>query len=230
MAQSDSTPYSVTKSLAKLFLRRGTRNFYSQSGEDAIVQSALKSKKGFYVDVGSYHPTLYSNTYVFYKKGWEGIAIDPNIRFKRLFQVFRPRDTFICTGIGATESTFPYYRFNDAAYNTFDVASAEEYKQLRWMKLLGTDQVQVVPLGELLKKQHVTAIDFLNIDVEGKDIEVLKSHDWTIPTKVVAVEDRHFDSNEPHKSEVYEFLYTKGYTLTGLTRDSLIFTMKAKTS
>jgi FkbM family methyltransferase len=228
MARSDTTPYSIAKSLAKIIFRRGTRSFYSQSGEDAIVQSALKEQNGFYVDVGSYHPTLYSNTYAFYKRGWNGVAIDPNVRFKRLFKFFRPRDLFICTGIGEKESTIPYYRFNDAAYNTFDAASADEYKKLRWMKLLGTDQIKVTPLGTLLRKENVTKIDFLNVDVEGKDLEVLRSHDWTIPTNVVAVEDRHFDANEPHKSSVYEFLNAKGYALTGLTRDSLIFSLRKK--
>ena len=228
MTQSDSTPYGIGKTLAKLLLRRGIRSFYSQSGEDAILQAALKGKGGVYVDVGSYHPVLYSNTYAFYKKGWKGIAIDPNPRFERLFKVFRPRDRFICTGIGEEEGTLAYYRFNDAAYNTFDAASAEEYKALRWMKLLGTDQVAITPLSELLKKEKVTKIDFLNVDVEGKDLEVLRSHDWTIPTKVIAVEDRHFNSDEPHKSPTYEFLRGKGYALTGLTRDSLIFTFISK--
>src|SRR3989344_4572766 len=52
---------------------------YSQSGEDMILRSIFDDKKeGFYVDVGAFHPKLYSNTYYFYKRGWRGINIEPN--------------------------------------------------------------------------------------------------------------------------------------------------------
>jgi FkbM family methyltransferase len=220
----NTTPYSIVKTLAKLLLGRGVHPFYSQSGEDAIVQSALKSKSGVYVDVGAYHPILYSNTYALYRRGWTGVVIDPNTLFKRLYDIFRPKDRFVQSGIAEEEGTLLYHRFNDAAYNTFDVASAKEYEGLRWLRLIGTDEVAVRPLSAVLAEKGVTHIDFLNVDVEGKDLEVLRSHDWNIPTLMIAVEDRNFNSDEPHLSPTYVFLRDKGYVLSGLTRDTLMFT------
>ena len=67
------------KTLLKLVLGRGTFRSYSQFGEDALVNSLFRNKKyGIYVDVGAYHPILYSNTYALYRRGWRGFAIDPN--------------------------------------------------------------------------------------------------------------------------------------------------------
>ena len=84
---------------------------YAQSGEDIIAWGELKNSKnqkikkakgerGFYVDVGAYHPKLLSNTYLFYKKGWRGICVDPNPEMASLFRVARPRDVFLNVGVG----------------------------------------------------------------------------------------------------------------------------------
>jgi len=48
------------------------------NGEDVFVNNYLKKKIGFYVDVGAYHPLELNNTYLLYKKGWNGINIDIN--------------------------------------------------------------------------------------------------------------------------------------------------------
>ena len=49
---------------------------YSQEGEDIFLRKIFNKKKGFYVDVGCYHPLDGSNTYLLYKKGWNGINLD----------------------------------------------------------------------------------------------------------------------------------------------------------
>ena len=76
---------SIIKALIKLILGRGVYRSYSVSGEDLIILPFLPAKGGFYVDVGCYHPILYSNTYRLYRNGWKGIVIDPNRRLGRLF-------------------------------------------------------------------------------------------------------------------------------------------------
>src|SRR5579872_3262677 len=67
---------------------------YSQFGEDMILKSIFRDKtKGFYVDVGAYHPHFISNTHYFYKRGWQGINIDPSPNCMELFRKWRKRDT-----------------------------------------------------------------------------------------------------------------------------------------
>ncbi len=73
-----TTVYHILRTIAKLILGRGVRTSYGQFGEDAVVQAMLKSREGFYVDVGAFDPVLYYNTYALYRSGWFGIVIDPN--------------------------------------------------------------------------------------------------------------------------------------------------------
>ena len=86
--------------LRKIFLLRQTyfkkvnKNFYSQFGEDKILNEIIpkKLKNGFYVDVGCFHPKKYSNTYMLYKKGWKGINIDMEKDKIEAFKIARPND------------------------------------------------------------------------------------------------------------------------------------------
>lgn len=85
--------------LSPLYDLFGKRS-YAQSGEDVVVDAILsRQKTGFYVDIGAYHPKVFSNTYLFYKRGWRGICVEPNPEAKILFQVARPRDVFVNVGV-----------------------------------------------------------------------------------------------------------------------------------
>lgn len=209
---------------AKLVLRRGVVTSYSQRGEDVIAAAQLRGVRGVYVDVGAYHPVLYSNTYALYRRGWHGIVIDPNATLYPLYRVFRPRDQFAVCGVGETEAEQTYYTFSDGAYNTFDAESAEALQASpRAPRLLGTHTVPISPLSTVLKKYNVTHIDLLNIDTEGFDYTVIKSHDWSIRPRVIIIEDHNFNPDQPHNSDVYSFLHGKQYRLAGLSGETLIF-------
>ena len=81
----------------KIFLNRSQ---YSQWGEDLfITQYFHKKNKGTYLDIGCFHPYMYSNTCLLYKKGWRGINIDINSTAIDLFNIARPKDFNICTTI-----------------------------------------------------------------------------------------------------------------------------------
>src|SRR6476646_9082307 len=75
--------------------------FYSQTGEDAILAHLLFGHDpGFYVDVGAFHPILYSNTCYFYQRGWMGINIEPTRGRIDLFKRERPRDISLACAVG----------------------------------------------------------------------------------------------------------------------------------
>lgn len=218
------TAFRYVKTIAKLALGKGVHYSYAHQGEDAVLQALLKNvSRGTYVDVGAYHPTLYSNTYAFYRKGWNGLVIDPNKDMQPLYALLRPRDTFVHTAIGPLEQAKPYYMFEDGAYNSFDEVRARGWEQTRGLRIKEVRSVSFMPLARVLKKYGITRIDLLNVDVEGMDFEVLKTHDWNIPTRIITAEDESFNPDVPNENGLYRYLREKGYELIGLTGMTLIF-------
>jgi len=220
------TIFEYCKTILKLFIERGVRKSYGQFGEDAFIQALLKNiKTGMYCDVGAYHPVLYSNTYGLYKRGWKGIVIDPNNSFSLLYKLLRPRDKFVNSAVGK-EGKRIYHIFSDPAYNTLNKNEAEKTCALPHVFLLSKKEVRVRPLHEILKENNISAIDFLNIDVEGNALEVLRLYDWSIRPRVIAVEDENFSPDNPDNSLVYNFLRSKDYILKGMCGLTLIWKSK----
>ena len=217
-----TTVYHILRTIAKLILGRGVRTSYGQFGEDAVVQAMLKSREGFYVDVGAFDPVLYSNTYALYRRGWSGIVIDPNSDLSPLYRIFRPRDTFVHAAVGSGEAG-TFFRFGDASYNTFNENDARRWQEERHVQLVGTETIHFRPLREILQELRVERIDFMNIDVESMDLAVLESHDWSVRPHVIAIEDTGFDADAPMRSRIYAALREKGYRLRGFACQTLIF-------
>lgn len=206
------TLFEIIRTHIKLFLGKGVRKSYSQFGEDMIVWHLLRQKKGVYIDVGAYHPILYSNTYAFYKNGWSGIAIDPNPLCGKIFRWFRPRDKFINAAAGVSGEGL-YYQYNDSAYNSFS-STLQGGKNIR---LIRKTTMSIRPLSELLRE--IKQIDFMNIDVEGMDIRVLESHNWEIKPTIIAVEGL-------FGGEAYKFLSKQGYILKVDIGMTMIFELR----
>ena len=58
--------------------QEGSSFYFSEQGEDILLEQYTKKKAGFYVDIGAYNPDRACVTKKFYLKGWSGINIDPN--------------------------------------------------------------------------------------------------------------------------------------------------------
>ncbi len=199
---------------------------FSQEGEDVIIARIFNRKKiGFYVDVGAHHPQRFSNTYNLYLRGWRGINIDANPESIKAFDVCRPEDINLSVGISSKEESLTYYCFNEPALNGFDEErilsrNSEQYYVTHQI------QIQTVPLKSILDKyiQVGQAIDFLNIDVEGLDLEVLHSNDWEkYNPHIIAIEDIRFSLSHPQESRIFQFLTSKNYRLICRTFNTSIF-------
>ncbi|MGV3604631.1 MAG: FkbM family methyltransferase [Dyadobacter fermentans] len=203
------------------------KNSYSQHGEDMILMSYFNHDyKGFFVDVGAHHPFRFSNTYSFYRRGWRGINIDAKPGVKKLFDRVRPNDINLELGIAGEEGSLTFYMFDEPALNSFSKELSEERNENTRYKIIDTKDVMVRRLSKVLEEHIPTGqnIDFLTVDVEGLDIEVLESNDWErFRPSMVVVEDLDLDLQNLHKSAVYESLFSKGYVLVGKTLASLIF-------
>jgi len=211
------------KTILKLLLGRGVVKSYSQFGEDVMMQSLCKDSHGTYVDVGAYHPVLYSNTYALYKKGWHGLVIDPNSLLKPLYALLRPQDMFIHSGVGLEEGSGTYHRFSDGAYNTFNSGTAEASKKLQRIRFLGSEECNILPLSRIVRDADLAEIGFLNIDAEGSDLSVLHSYDWSVRPRIISIESGEFNPDTPQKSEIYQFLRSKNYRLVGFSGVSLLW-------
>ena len=159
---------------------RYARRTYSQEGEDMILQRVFSQRReGFYVDVGAHHPFRYSNTYVFYKKGWRGINIDGAPGSMAKFQKYRSRDINIEAVVSSASEPLEFYVFDDQAYNTSSNTQVEHALQ-QGAKLIAQHRLESLSLKKILDKHlpNSTQIDFMSVDVEGFDLDVLKSNDW----------------------------------------------------
>jgi FkbM family methyltransferase len=200
---------------------------YSQEGEDMILSRIFDGQKqGFYVDVGAHHPKRFSNTYFFYKQGWTGITIEPNPDASRLFAIERPRDINLQCGISELETELTYYYFDESALNTFDYQVVKSRLDTTPYKLIYQAPVPVFRLETIFKK-HLSLsqrIDFLTIDVEGLDYEVLRSNDWGLfrPACIV-VEELNTDLMQAANGEIAAFLRDCGYKVFAKTYNSIIF-------
>lgn len=155
---------------------------YSQEGEDMILRRIFEGQEtGFYVDVGAHHPKRFSNTYYFYKKGWRGINIDAMPGSMKLFKRIRPRDYNLEIGISSQEGELTYFVFDEPALNSFNKELSLQRVRDTKYNLTKEITVNTDRLGSILAKYlNNKEIDFMSIDVEGHEMEVLQSNDWDL--------------------------------------------------
>jgi hypothetical protein len=207
------------------------RPCYSQDGEDVVLSSFYEEKpgyKGFFVDIGALHPLRFSNTQYFYEKGWSGINVDATPGSMDEFNKIRPRDINIEAGISSEKKKLTFYCFEEPALNSFNEDISDDRIRDGWKlkekKIIETFSINEILENNLPKGQH---IDFLNVDVEGLDFEILKSLDWgKYHPDFLLVEDLEIIDKDIigyEKSEIYQFLVGKGYSILARTRRTLIF-------
>jgi len=205
---------------------------YSQEGEDMVLKSFFEGKKhykGYYVDVGAHHPYRFSNTLYFYNKGWKGINIEPTPGAIKSFNLFRRRDINLNIGISDKRDNLTFYCFNEPALNGFSKELSEERNNTsKVYKIIKELKVETYPLADVLDKYLPAGqqIDFLTIDVEGLDLQVLQSNNWDkYKPSYILVEDR-IDFSNLSSSEVYNYLEKQGYQLVAKTLRTLFFKLK----
>jgi len=214
--------WSLYLNLTEFYSKKG----YSQYGEDILLSQFIKKDHGFYIDVGCNHPKRFSNSYLFYKKGWSGVAIDVNSNLIKLFKFFRPKDISLTSAVSECDSRLGrYYQFDETPLNGF--LSRTEVKKLlkKGYKVIGYEDIKFQRLRDILSGLKIKSkIDFMSIDVEGMGLEVLKSSDWELykPT-FIYIEDENFNPEHPNKSDVHVFLKRKGYSLLSVVFKTLLY-------
>ena len=201
---------------------------YSQEGEDILLSRIFKKqKKGFYVDIGAHHPTRFSNTYYFYKLGWRGINIDAMPDSMKLFNRIRPDDINLEIAISSQPTQLTYYIFDEPALNTFDPDIALYHESKNGRSIVSKKVIKTQKLSEILDLHlpENQKIDFMSVDVEGLDYEVLISNDWSkYKPRLILVEDRNqYCLQTIEDSRLAYFLQKQGYSLYSKLVFTLVF-------
>lgn len=188
-----------------------------QFAEDAFISNFFaKKREGFYVDAGAFHPKRYSNTYVLRKyMGWTGLNIDASQEAIALFEKAAPECVNVCAALDKVEQDVEFTLYRGAAHSTIDDARKQfnagiEVKAVRKMRTerLGDVVKRCLPAGR--------SVDFLSIDVEGKDLDVLESFDWSAHRpELVCIEDHQFiDAMQANqRTGTYSYMIGRGYRL-----------------
>jgi FkbM family methyltransferase len=191
-----------------------------------ILRRIFEGKlQGFYVDVGAHHPQRYSNTYYFYLNGWRGINIDAMPGGMDQFIALRPKDINLEAAIAKERKEITYYMFNEPVLNSFDEELALTRDKAPF-SIIGKKNMFTRTLAEVLN-EHLPPnqkIDFLSIDVEGLDLEVLESHNWDkFRPYCILVESCDHSLEGIERNNVFRYLQDKNYKLFAKTVNTLIF-------
>lgn len=204
----------------------------SNWGVDLIVGNILRNKKkGFYIDVGCHHPLINNNTYILHKQGWRGLNIDLDQSSIEMFKYFRPLDDNKKVALSNKKGFSKLYFFhNRAAKNTIYKARG---KGAKLIKKIETDTLDNVIKNS---KLNLKKIDFLSIDVEGNEMNVLKGFNLKKykPTIVIlefinpkVKEFYQHNLLNITSSKIYRYMIRKNYKLVNWVHDDLIFIQKS---
>lgn len=144
------------------------RTSFAQNAEDVLLWRCFPGKSdGFYVDVGASSPINDSVTQSFYESGWHGINIEPIPERISELEYSRPRDINICAVAGREEGTSSLVRTSGVG-GLSTIAPCDRLHNGSW-----NIPCKKTTLSSIFSEYSIVHIDFLKIDVEGAEYEVL---------------------------------------------------------
>ncbi len=200
---------------------------YSQEGEDMVLHRIFEGREsGFYIDIGAHHPKRFSNTYFFYKRGWFGINIEPNSEAIKLFKKYRASDINIEAGVSDQAGELTYFIFNEPALNSFDKDLSETRASSTNYYIIDRKKTKVNRLDAILAEYlpKKVSIDFMCIDAEGYDLNILKSNDWELyRPKCLLVESLESYLSNIVNHPVHQYLIGRDYDIFAKTFNTLFY-------
>lgn len=201
--------------------------YTSQYGQDKYVLNEFFSKQGegFFIDIGANDGVTFSNTYVMEQKGWKGIAIEPNpVAFEKLAKERHCHLENAC--IAFERGTSRFRKISGPSEMLSGIVDTYNEKHLqridRELKDRGGDfediEVPALTFSDLLDKYHVKQVDFLSIDIEGGELDVISNIDFNvIDVRVIAIENNYGDAMIPG------ILRSYGYEIKAIIGDEIYY-------
>tara|TARA_B100000674_G_scaffold397022_1_gene341806 strand:+ start:477 stop:1172 length:696 start_codon:yes stop_codon:yes gene_type:complete len=205
--------------IQKIYKNKKPNSHYAEFAEDVMVNRILKKiKKGFYVDIGAYHPYKGSLTYNLYNRNWNGMNLDISKSSIDLFNIARPTDLNINCAVSELNGETYYYENSPINQQNSLIPQYDNQKKIK---------IQSYKLSEILKIQNINSVDYINIDTEGNELEVLMGIDFSkINPTLFTIEDNSFDLNNEIKKKKIIFLKEKNYELINIIGVTMFFVKK----
>ena len=224
--------------IKKIYYEKYSKKSYSISNVDLIIDRLfLKINNGIYVDVGCNHPIKYNNTYLLYKRGWSGINVDLDTKSIQEFNKLRINDTNIQALISdKVELKNIYFYHERSAINTVSKELANyRKKKYKLIKSVSVTLNSVIQNSTYKNKK----IDFLSIDVENHEFQVLKAFNFQkYKIDIIVCENTDLSQNNLEtqdqnlknifKSKLYKLLALNNYKLINLVNSDLVFYRQKK--
>ncbi len=176
-AQKDFDQYNKDISFIKMS--------YSQSGEDAILSYLLRAMRIpaetiTYLDLGANHAMDLSNTYYFYSKGAKGVLVEANPKLIPELESVRHRDIVLNKCIDTVSGKkVKFYILNGDGLSTPDYQAAMDFCAANpELKIIDTVEVETITVMDIIKEHMKLPPTILNVDIEGKEIEIINSIDF----------------------------------------------------
>lgn len=204
---------------------------YSQAGEDAIlmylfVMLGIPLEECTYLDLGANHPCEMSNTWFFYQQGASGVLVDANPKLAKELQHERPRDRVVnaCVGPVSGETLDFHVLSADGLSAPGDVT--EVLRANPSVRVLETIPMQTVSVNDLMQ-QLGSAPRILNLDIEGMEMEILRSIDFAAYRPMVMIVEmipyaKHLVVGQKNQ-DILQFMQSRGYVEYAFTGINSIF-------
>ena len=206
---------------------------YSQCGEDLII-SQLFLQLGLneirYLDIGAHHPSYLSNTFLFYREGGHGVCVEPDPTLYKHFPKIRPRDIHLNCGVGVRAGYEDFFVLSTPTLNTFSANEAAGYVASGKHKITNQLKIEIQNINQIIEKNFTTCPNLVSLDIEGWDLVVLHSLDFSRhKPQVFCIETLSYteDNSERKLTEIIEFMHFNNYITYADTYINTIFVDRA---
>ena len=205
--------------LQKLYKNKSPNLHFAEFAEDVMVNRIFKNQdKGTYIDIGAYHPFKGSLTYTLFKKGWKGTNIDLSKTSIDLFKMARPNDVNICCAISNKTEKKIYFENSPINQQNSLIKKNNEQREI---------EIQAYTLDELLISRNIENPDYLNIDTEGNEMDVLEGVNFNkINPKLITIEENNFAKISNSNNEKKNYMYERNYILINTIGVTMFFYQK----
>lgn len=197
---------------------------FSQAGQDRVVEHLLQGKRGgVFADIGGYDGVTGSNTFYFERfMGWTGILVEPSPVQMRRARACRTCDC-LQYAVAGTARTVEFMEVT-AGYTQMS-GFLDSYDPDLLARVRGDDRhaeeihrLQARPLGDILSEAGLQRVDYLSLDVEGAEMDILSRFDFdTFDIDIWSIE------NNTNKPEIPALMRDRGYDLVEFAGVDQIF-------
>ena len=213
---------------------KSKKYYYSYGGIDIIVDYIFKNKKnGLYIDIGCQHPVSNNNTYLLHKRGWSGINVDLDKKNIELFNFHRKKDYNIEIAVSSENNQKELFFYHDKSpINTLE----KRVRDHRDTKEKEIRKVNTVTLNSLIENSPLknSKFNFLTIDVEGHELDVIKGFDLKkYEPEVIVIEHldlstkkleiKNLNINNIINSDLYKLMLNNNYSFVNWSHADLVF-------